>query len=82
MFCCGEQRNSKFCQECGAELIADTVKRNLADYLDRQARTVKKNLDNRLKIRPDMKESTIKKWDEKAKKWEEWRDWVLSAESE
>lgn len=80
MFCCGLQRDGKFCSECGAELVADTTKRNLADYLDRQATIVKKNIDNRLKANPDMAESTVKKWNEKAEKWGEWRDWVLSAE--
>jgi len=82
MFCCGKERDGKFCSECGAEFIADTTKRNLADYLDRQAKTVKKNIDNRLKIKPDMDESTVKKWNQKVKKWEEWRDWVLSVDSE
>jgi len=79
MFCCGEQRNGKFCQECGTELIADTVKRNLANYLNRQAKTVRKNIDNRLAYNPEIEESTLKQWNDKIKKWEEWRDWVLSA---
>ena len=82
MFCCGKERAGKFCSECGAELIADTTKRNLADYLDRQARTVRKNIENRIKFNNDIPEKTLKKWDEKVKKWEEWRDWVLSVDSE
>ena len=82
MFCCGEERHGKFCSECGSPAVANTVQRNLADYLDRQAKTVKKNIDNRLKHDPDIAKSTVVKWNEKVAKWEEWRDWVLSVESE
>lgn len=82
MFCCGKERNGKYCAECGSPLVADTVKRNLAEYLDRQARTVRCNLETRKQIKKDISDSAIAKMEEKINRWIEWREWVLSAEQE
>jgi len=80
MFCCGKNRDSNFCPECGAAMCPDEIKRKIVLYFDRQAKTVAKNYETRKKHNQGWAEKSKKSFEDKIKKWEEWRDWVLSKE--
>jgi|3_EtaG_2_1085321.scaffolds.fasta_scaffold03480_5 hypothetical protein len=83
--CCGAERASKFCPDCGKRIDASPAL-TLLDHLNGRVRTIEKDCDRerarlrKFEIDPSLdqndQKARVKRNDELLAKWSAWRDWV------
>lgn len=85
VMCCGAERSSNFCPDCGSKLETFDPRTGLLSHIQKQVDAIRSRLGkqktrvNDPRLDTERVKSKIEVTEKSLRKWIAWRDWVRSA---